>query len=342
MNLLVIRLSAMGDVALTVPVLKAFTRQYPDVSVTVVTRKLFEPFFASCPAIKLVFPDFKKDHKGLKGLILLFSELKTGCDYDYVIDIHDVLRTKILRFLFRLNGTGVFVINKGRKEKRRLIRGKSRKPLKHSIENYCDTFAKAGFPVIADTSFPIIDSVSDISEIIKIENKTNLPNIGVAPFAKHVLKMWPEEYMITLLNRIIEDKNVKIWLFGGYDEKDKLTAISRKVPGSFVVAGKFHIDEELALMKKLDFMIAMDSSNMHLAALVGTRVVSIWGGTDPLAGFGAWQQPDDCFVRIPVDELRCRPCTVYGRGTCRKGTMECMRKLTPEMVYDKIKKAGLI
>lgn len=83
-------------------------------------------------------------------------------------------------------------------------------------------------------------------------------------------------------------------------------------------------------------MISMDSSNMHMAALSGTKVISIWGGTDPLTGFGAWQQPDEYSIRIPVEELTCRPCTVYGKGTCRRGDFACMEWLTPEMVFEKL------
>ena len=105
-----------------------------------------------------------------------------------------------------------------------------------------------------------------------------------------------------------------------------------------ILAGKLNLDEELALMSRLDLMIAMDSSNMHMAALTGTKVISIWGGTDPLTGFGAWMQPEDYSIRIPVDELTCRPCTIYGKGECRRGDFACMNWLTPEMVFRKIEK----
>ena len=94
-------------------------------------------------------------------------------------------------------------------------------------------------------------------------------------------------------------------------------------------------------MSRLDLMIAMDSSNMHMAALTGTKVISIWGGTDPLTGFGAWMQPDDYSIRIPVDELTCRPCTIYGKGECKRGDFACMNWLTPEIVFRKIEKIDI-
>jgi len=160
-------------------------------------------------------------------------------------------------------------------------------------------------------------------------------NIGVAPYAKHKLKMWPEENMIRLLELISEKHKARYWLFGGVEESERLADFQSKVVGYYNTA-ELNLDEELALMSKLDMMIAMDSSNMHMAALVGTKVISIWGGTDPLSGFGAWMQPEDYSIRIPIDELTCRPCTTYGKGECRRGDLACMNWLTPEMVFQKI------
>jgi ADP-heptose:LPS heptosyltransferase len=109
------------------------------------------------------------------------------------------------------------------------------------------------------------------------------------------------------------------------------------VTGSTNLAGKLTLDQELVFISKLDFMITMDSSNMHMAALTGTKVISIWGGTDPLAGFSAWMQPDSFSIRIPVEELDCRPCTIYGKGKTRN-SFACMNMLTPELVFKKIEK----
>jgi hypothetical protein len=76
-----------------------------------------------------------------------------------------------------------------------------------------------------------------------------------------------------------------------------------------------------------------------MAALTGTKVISIWGGTDPISGFGAWMQPEMHFVRIPAEDLPCRPCTIYGKGECRRGDFACMKWLTPEMVFSKVEKS---
>ena len=191
-----------------------------------------------------------------------------------------------------------------------LIRGGIKIQLKHSVERYCDVFAKAGFPVTPEKNVCIAQpSVAVIKDL-------NLPDakgdfiIGVAPFAKHKLKIWPEENMINLLSMIAKNRRVIFCLFGGKEDSERMASFQAKVPGSVNIIGKLTLEEELALMSRLDMMIAMDSSNMHMAALAGTKVISIWGGTDPLVGFGAWMQPENFSISIPTDELTLPP--MYG------------------------------
>jgi len=342
MRILVIRTSAMGDVALTTPVLRAMNTKFPETEIIMLTRSIFIPFFSSVNGVSLFTSDFNGRHKGLAGLLRLYKDIINAGKIDYVIDIHDVLRTKILRFLFRLHGIPVSVIDKGRKEKRALISGKRKLQLKHTTERYCDTFAVAGFQIepIKRRSIFVSDAAEKkAGELLRQQAGLN---IGVAPYAKHHLKMWPEENMICLLKHISEKSRVRFWLFGGGEEAGKLNIFGEKVSGSTNLAGKLSLEEQLAVMGRLDFMIAMDSSNMHMAALVGTKVISIWGGTDPLNGFGAWMQPENYSIKISVSELTCKPCTIYGKGTCRRGDLACLNWLTPEIVFSRIEKMKLI
>jgi ADP-heptose:LPS heptosyltransferase len=335
MRLLVIRTSAMGDVAFTTPVIKGMRKQYPDAELVILTRPAFKSFFYESEGLKLFLPDLKGRHKGITGIIRLFTDLQKYGDFDHVIDLHNVLRSRILGFLFRIKGVPVTVIDKGRREKKEVIKGRNKEQLKHSVIRYCDTFSAAGFPVDPAEGPWIIPSAESLSKVDEMLAGSVI-NIGVAPCARHDLKMWPEDHMIKLLWMIAEKNEVNFWLFGGKEDFAQLQSFQEMVKNSINTAGKMTLEEELALMSRLDFMIAMDSSNMHMAALVGTKVISIWGGTDPLTGFGAWQQPEEYSVRIPAEELTCRPCTVFGKGKCRRGDFACMMWLTPEKVYEKI------
>jgi len=328
----------MGDVALTIPALKGMREQYPEVELTLLTRAAFKPFFSSVPGLDLFFPDLKKRHKGLYGLIRLFIDIKRQSEINYVIDLHDVLRSKLLRLLFRISGAPIAIIDKGRHEKRLLISGKKKVQLKHSVERYCDVFAKVGYPVTPSKENWIVPSPELISKTNILSGTRSGLNIGVAPYAKHKLKMWPEQNMIRLLDLIAKNYKCRFWLFGGNEDSGRLFALQCRIAGSTSLVGKLSLNDELVFMSKLDMMISMDSSNMHMAALVGTKVISIWGGTDPLGGFAAWMQPENLSIRIPVDELTCRPCTIYGKGDCKRLDFACMTWLTPEMVYKKIDK----
>ncbi len=341
MRLLVIRTSAMGDVALTTPVIRGVISKYQDIEIMLLTRSAFKPFFNSISGLLFFIPDFTSRHKGITGLFRLYKDIAKQGKIDYVIDLHDVIRSKIIRCLFRVDGVPMSVIDKGKNEKLALIKGKRKTQLKHTVQRYTDVFARAGFHFAIPEGPYIIPSTDTMNKMTELPDASDGLNIGVAPFARHELKMWPDENMIHLLNQIAEKQKTRFWLFGGKEEAERLNRFKDKVHGSLNMAGKVNLEEELALISRLDIMIAMDSSNMHMAALLGIKVISIWGGTDPLSGFGAWMQPENYSIKIPVDELTCRPCTIYGKGTCKRGDLACLNWLTPEMVLSKLEQMKL-
>lgn len=340
-RLLVIRNSAMGDVAMVAPVLRELTEQYPGVEIILLTRPVYHAFFSSLDGIRFFPADFNGRHRGAKGILFLFRDLKALGRIDYVVDLHDVLRSKALRILFRVHGIPSVKIDKGRREKRKVIKGLIKHGLQHTVERYRDVLARAGFSVSSTAGPWILPSPDGLKTALEIMGQKDVINAGVAPYSKHLLKIWPEDYMISLLKMITGKYKTRFWFFGGKDEQEKLELLASKVSGSVNLSGRFQLPEEIAFISRLDFMISMDSSNMHLAALTGTRVISIWGATDPVCGFGAWGQPAEHSVYLPASQLTCRPCTVFGKGECRRGDHACMRWLTPEMVFKKMELIGI-
>lgn len=161
--------------------------------------------------------------------------------------------------------------------------------------------------------------------------------VGLAPFAAHAGKIYPEEKMrdlIALLNQ--RHPSWRFFLFGGGGrERDLLTAWAEPFPKTQCVGTLLHsLDEELILMSRLDAMVSMDSANMHLASVVGTPVVSVWGATHPFAGFMGWGQPAE--NAIQVEGLPCRPCSVYGNTPCLRGDFACMAGIAPERIVKRI------
>ena len=141
-------MSAMGDVAMTVPVIRAFTEQNPSVKITIVSRPFFKPFFDEIPNVDFFAVDVKERHKGFLGLLKLYSDLKK-LNIDAVADLHNVLRSQIIRTLFALSGKKVAFTDKGRADKSALTRpeNKTFEPVKTMVQRHVDTFKKLGFSV---------------------------------------------------------------------------------------------------------------------------------------------------------------------------------------------------
>ena len=336
MSLLVIRTSSMGDVILTLPVLRAFSASYPDEEMVFVTKKPFDRFVTDIPGVSVFLSDHHGRHRGIPGVFRVFRALRKEYDITAVADLHDVLRSKLLRFLFRICGCRVASIDKGRSEKRQLTMGMAKGPLKHTADRYADVLYRAGYPVKPVKGPWMKPTEAGLEKIAPRISQSHGRLIGVAPLAKHKLKMWPTENMVAMLNMVSAKTDCTLFLFGSPDEAEMISEITVMVPGSEAMAGKIGLEEEIALISRLDLMIAMDSSNMHLAAMLGVNTLSIWGATHPWAGFSAWGMPEENQIQIPVSDLTCRPCTVYGKGECRRGDLACLNWLTPEKVLAKV------
>jgi len=329
-HILVIRLSAMGDVAMIIPVLRAFTQQYPEVKITVLTREFFTPFFRDLSNIK-VFPiDVKGKHKGILGLYKLSKEIK-ALHIDVVADLHNVIRSKILKFF--LSGIQCIQIDKGRAEKKALTSGKTMKQLKSTHQRYVDVFNALGFTIdLSNSVFP---------EIINLDAKlkTVLGNhtqkwIGIAPFAAFESKMYPLELMKSVIETL--SKTHKIILFGGgKKETETLNKIETKFDNVVNLAGKLSLNEELDVISNLDVMLSMDSGNAHIAAMLGVKVISIWGVTHPFAGFSPFNQPEDFALLSDRNQFPLIPTSIYG-NKYPENYKKASSSISPKTIIKKI------
>lgn len=338
-RILIIRFSALGDVAMTIPVIHSLAVQYPQHEITVLSRAVWKPLFQRLPAnVSFLSADLMEKHKGICGLNSLYSELK-AMHFDYVADFHNVLRSKYLCFRFRLANIPVASICKGREGKKKLVRRyhKILENQKSSFRRYADVLERLGLPVLLSFSSIYGEDKGDFLEIEPLTGaKGEQKWIGIAPFAKHLGKIYPIELQEEVVAHFAKEPQVKVFLFGGGKEEqavfDKWTA---KYPSVISMTGKLNMSTELNLMSHLDVMLSMDSANMHLASLVNIPVVSVWGATHPYAGFMGWKQLPINTVQL---DLSCRPCSVYGQKPCWRGDYACLRDIKPEQVIGKIKK----
>lgn len=320
----------MGDVAMTVPVLRALTQQYPSLKITVLTRAFFGPFFQNIPNVSVYAAEVKKKHKGIFGLYKLSRELNK-LHIDAIADLHNVLRSKILKVF--LLGTRTVQVDKGRKEKKKLVSGQIFKKLKTTHQRYADVFEKLGFPIkLSNPIFPKKEQISQ--KILDLIGKKNNKWIGVAPFAAHQSKMYPLEVMEEVIDTL--SKTHKVILFGGGKiEITILNALESKYQNVINVAGKLTLEEELNLISNLDIMLSMDSGNAHIAAMLGIKVVTIWGVTHPYAGFAPFNQPEDYMLLSDRKQFPLIPTSVYG-NTYPENYKEASRSIPPETIIKKI------
>lgn len=326
----------MGDVAMTVPVLRAFVQQNPEVKITVVSRPFFKPFFEGIPNISFFAFDEKQRHKGFLGLLRLFQDLKV-LNIDAFADLHNVLRSKVVRTLFALSGKKTAFVDKARAEKAALTRAENKtfKPLTTMFERHAKVFEELGFTVdLSNPTFPkkaILDS-----ELIQLIGENNQKLIGIAPFAQYDSKVYPLDLMQEVINQLAETSTHKILLFGGgKKEVELLNSLSKGKENVIVVAGQLKFQQELQLISNLDVMLSMDSGNAHIAAMLGVKVITLWGATHPFAGFSPFNQPMGNALVSDSNLFPKLPTSVYGNKMV-EGYEDAMRTIAVEKIVSSV------
>jgi ADP-heptose:LPS heptosyltransferase len=254
-----------------------------------------------------------------------------------VADLHNVLRSKVVRTLFALSGKNVAATDKGRAEKKVLtsLTNKVFAPVKPMFERHVDTFKQLGFSInLTNVQFPEKATLSE--EILSITGIKNQNWIGIAPFAQYESKVYPQDLMQQVIDELAENKNHKIFLFGGGDKEIQLlNQLQSQHENILVLAGKLKFKHELDVISNLDIMLSMDSGNAHIAAMLGVKVITLWGATHPYAGFKPFNQPDTFCLTSDREKYPLLPTSIYGNKKV-EGYEDMMRTILPTQVIEKI------
>ena len=314
-HVLVIRLSALGDVAIMVPVVKAYADANPDVRFTVAGPPMLQPLFADMPNV---------GYLGLKkkqSFIKIYRALN-AVGADTVIDLHKVNRVGFAIILLHLRHLldphyRIFALRKGKLSRWLFLHHWRRQPRKPQYVRYDDVFRHAGFAAV---------------EAFREMSVPSSNRIGVAPFAQHEGKIWPLDRTEALVH-MLSGRGHEVVLFGSKSEAPVLEKWARHYTGVTSVAGRLPFAEELKIIRGLAVMVSMDSANMHFASAVGTPVVSVWGATHPDFGFYGYGQDRRNAL---CANLPCQPCSAYGNKLCRYGDRRCLLAITPEQVFARV------
>jgi ADP-heptose:LPS heptosyltransferase len=334
-HLLIIRLSALGDVAMSVPVIKVLTENYPKLRITLISRPQYKPLFDDIPNLSFLAAEVYGKHKGL-GLLRLAKEARSK-GVVAVADLHNVIRSKIITRYFKLHNLKVAAIDKGRPEKKALTRKQNKvfKQLRSTHQRYADVFSELGFSIDLE-QFNRSPRKEINQKLQNIVGGSTQKWVGIAPFAAFKSKMYPLESMEKVIQKLDDSGKFRILLFGGGSHENKiLSALEKKYASTVNIAGRLTFREELDLISNLDIMLSMDSANGHMAALFGIPVITLWGVTHPFAGFKPIHQPEDNQLLANLKEFPLIPTSVYG-NKYPKGYENAIGSISPESISNKI------
>lgn len=315
---LIIRLSALGDVAMTLPLVIDYATKHPEKEIYYLTQTFFGQLLKDAPSNLHTITLNHKEYQGWKGIRKL-TNIAKQLQPDEVVDMHNVSHSWKIDLAMALRGKRVLMLKKNRRERKLILQHK--KVATPFTQRYKDLLES-----LDHTQLSFVPQ--------QASNPTN--KIGIAPFARYSNKAYPLNKIETLVQLLLEQTNDEIHLFGSRGaEQELLEKIAQKDERIISHAGKHKLNEELSWMSQMRVMVTMDSANMHLASMVGTHVVSIWGSTTPACGFLGWNQDiqDAIIANIP-----CQPCTIAGSNHCKMGDFRCLNSIDPQTIVNTIKR----
>ena len=330
-NVLVIRLSVLGNVAMTIPVLYPLCKANPDTRFVMLTKRWPASMFHDRPAnLKVVDFDVKENHSGLFGLLKLASRLHKLYDIDAVADLHNVSGTWIIDAWMKSHGIQVARLDREEPKRRALVNHKTDEPVTPIHERYRRVFRELGFET-PDNFTRLYEGRDWPTSPIVPKKEEGQRWIAVSPFSSHRQKAYPLEQMEKVIDELCKRENYHIFLMGGGKaEKVALRPIARKYKNVTSMAEMKHqFIDEYALLSQCDVMLTMESANMHLASLVDLQAITVWGPTSPACGYLGYNQMEEDDIHL---DMPCRPCSITGDKPCKFGDFRCLKDIPPERI----------
>lgn len=318
-KILVIRLSSLGDVLLTTPLIRTIKKKNPSIQIDFVVREQFSDAVQYNPNLNKIYK-YSNSTSEKQNLFKFLSLEK----FDLVIDLQNNLRSKeILRQLQcralqfkKSNFKKFFLVH----FKINRLKDQPQIPLRYA--------KAAGINELDGDGLEFFTENSPDIRLIKNENY-----IGLCPGAKHFTKRWPKDYFIEL-GKKLESANYKILLFGGPEEAQICDEIMNALKSAQNLCGTSLL-QLVADMKMCKVIYTNDSGLMHIASAVKVPVVAFFGSTVKEFGFYPYKTKS---IELEIENLSCRPCTHIGRNNCPKIHFKCMKEIKPELAFNSLNK----
>ncbi len=334
-NVLVMRLSVLGNVAMTIPVLYPVCRANPDTRFIMLTKKWPATMFHDRPAnLKVVDYDVNENHSGLFGLLKLAAHLHKLYDIDAVADLHNVTGTWVVDAYLMFQGAKVARLDRENPKRKALVTHHTTEPVTPIHERYRWVFRELGFETPDDFTKLYDGRPLPVSPIVP-KKEPGQRWIAISPFSSHRQKAYPLELMEQVIARLTEQENYFLFLMGGgKSEKIALRPIAKKYKNVISMAEVKHkFIDEYALLGNCDLMLTMESANMHLASLLDLQAMTIWGPTSPACGYLGYNQVVEDDIQLDMD---CRPCSITGDKPCKYGDFRCLKNIDPDEIARRV------
>lgn len=320
----VLRLSSLGDVVLTLPVVAALRRAWPAARVHFWVKEEFADLVRFHPDVDHV-RELERDARRLEDLVSMSAELES-CDL--LVDLHGNSRTRVLAFRQRAP-----VLRAGSYRVRRArwvhARWSAPPPVPRAIERYGEALAPLGLVPVGDPVVHAGEAAEGWARAWWEAWPEGAGAVALAPGAAHATKQWPEAHWLAL-SEALAAEGVPRLVLSTAAERRALAGLAAHVDAD---AGARWCVEPLArvaaLLGRASAAVTHDSGLMHLAAARGLRVVALFGSTSPVLGFAPAGEGHAVLCRNEP----CQPCTLHGREACPLGHFRCMRELPVAEVH---------
>ncbi|GIV43213.1 MAG: glycosyl hydrolase [Bacteroidia bacterium] len=322
MKFLIIRFSSIGDIVLTTPVISAIQQKFPNAQIHFLTKKKFSEVLIHHPKITKIW----EYEKNLQNIIQALKKQ----DFDYVIDLHNSLRSKWVTFQLQKK---TLTFQKENWKKWKMVYLKSKIPIAHVVDRYLETLKNLDISPSKPLKLEYYEGKEAENEASHILNQYGIeePFLAIVLGATHFTKKWLKEYFVDFINELHQT----VVLVGGKTEIEESQWIENQIINKkkcLNLCGKTTLNVSAAIIKKSEWVLSHDTGLMHIACAYQKEMIVLWGNTCPELGFSPYQNPNAQNISLDLD---CKPCSKLGLSRCPKGHFSCMKNITPSMVLKK-------
>lgn len=328
-KILIIRLSSLGDIVLTTPVIRALKDKFPQAEIYFLTKSKYASLLKSNPHLSGIM---ELEGQGLDGFLSTLHRIR-DLNFDLVIDLHANLRS----FLLRNCSKAEMKIKYDKRRWQRLLMVHFKKikvPSQHTVDSYLGCLKR--LDIHTSDRIPELYLDEESREFAKqslVDVSQNDILIGIVPGAKWESKKWGEENFAKAIEIINSRTKARFVLIGSREDEGLMKKLKSLVGHvNFIDAVGLSFPKLSAAINGCQVVLTNDSGPMHIAVALKVPVVAIFGPTHPKLGFSPLGERDI----ILCADVECSPCSLHGKRKCYQKSRICMEKIVPEMVVDEV------